>query len=68
MRAARAAGGLGARPVFADCGAESFNLRVETVESLITPRTRAIIPVHLYGQPAEMDALMDELAYTGFAN
>ena len=47
----------GARPVFVDVD-EYFLLDVEAVEKAISPRTRAIIPVHLYGQPAEMDALV----------
>lgn len=48
---------LGARPVFCDIDPETFNLNVEHVERLITPRTKAIMPVHLYGQLADMDAL-----------
>ena len=49
---------LGARPVFADIEPDTFNLDPEKVEAVITSRTRAIIPVHLYGHPAEMRALM----------
>ncbi|MBI3453121.1 MAG: DegT/DnrJ/EryC1/StrS family aminotransferase [Rhodospirillales bacterium] len=49
----------GATPVIVDVGAESWNLDPEMVAAAITPRTRAIMPVHLYGQPAEMDALME---------
>ena len=45
-------------PVFADIDLETFNLDPAAVEAAITPRTRAIIPVHVAGQPAEMDALM----------
>jgi dTDP-4-amino-4,6-dideoxygalactose transaminase len=45
-------------PVFADIDLETFNLDPEAVEAVITPRTRAIIPVHFAGQPADMDALM----------
>lgn len=45
-------------PVFADIDLETFNLSPEAVEAAITPRTQAIIPVHLAGQPADMDALM----------
>ncbi len=44
-------------PVFADIDLESFNLSPEAVEAAISPRTRAIIPVHMGGQVAEMDAL-----------
>jgi len=50
---------LGARPVFVDINPRSFNLRPEQVESKITPRSRAIIPVHLFGQMADMDPLME---------
>lgn len=49
----------GARPVFADVDPETFNLDPAAVEAAITPRTRAIMPVHLYGNPAGMDDLMD---------
>jgi dTDP-4-amino-4,6-dideoxygalactose transaminase len=45
-------------PVFADINLETFNLDPAAVEAAISPRTRAIIPVHLGGQPAEMDSLM----------
>jgi dTDP-4-amino-4,6-dideoxygalactose transaminase len=45
-------------PVFADVDPWTFNLDPAAVESALTPRTRAIIPVHFAGQPADMDALM----------
>jgi len=45
-------------PVFADVDLETFNLDPRAVEAAITPRTRAIMPVHIAGQPADMDALM----------
>ena len=45
-------------PVFADIDLETFNLDPKTVQAAITPQTRAIIPVHFAGQPADMDALM----------
>ncbi len=47
----------GATPVFADIDYDTFNLDVESVRASITPRTKAIMPVHLYGHPADMDAL-----------
>ena len=48
---------LGATPVFADIRADTFNLDVDDTAQRITPRTRAIVAVHLYGQPAAMDEL-----------
>lgn len=45
-------------PVFADIDLQTFNLDPPAVEAAITPRTRAIIPVHMGGQPAQMDMLM----------
>lgn len=50
---------VGAKPVFVDIEADTFNLDPEKIEAAITPRTRAIIPVHLYGYPCNMDAIMD---------
>jgi dTDP-4-amino-4,6-dideoxygalactose transaminase len=50
---------VGARPVFVDIDPATFNLDSGQVASKITPRTRAIIPVHLFGQTAEMDAIVD---------
>lgn len=49
---------VGATPVFVDSCAACFNADVADVESKITPRTKAIIPVHLFGQAADMDTLM----------
>lgn len=45
-------------PVFADIDLETFNLQPAAVEAVITPRTRAIIPVHFAGQPADMQAIL----------
>ena len=45
-------------PVFADIDLDTFNLNPKAVEAAITPRTRALIPVHFAGQPADMKALM----------
>ena len=49
----------GARPVFADIDPATYNLDPEKVKELITPKTRAIIAVHLYGHPADMQALRE---------
>jgi dTDP-4-amino-4,6-dideoxygalactose transaminase len=49
---------IGALPVFVDCEPSFYNIDVEKIEEKITPRTRAVIPVHLYGLPAEMDGVM----------
>ena len=45
----------GATPIFADIDEKTFNLDPRSVESLISPKTRAVMPVHLYGQPAQVD-------------
>jgi dTDP-4-amino-4,6-dideoxygalactose transaminase len=49
----------GARPVFVDIDPDSFNLNPALIEAAITPRTKAIMPVHLYGNPCDMDAILD---------
>jgi perosamine synthetase len=48
---------LGGKVVFCDIDLETFNLNVNQLESLVTPRTKAIMPVHLFGLAAEMDAI-----------
>lgn len=47
----------GARPVFCDVDADTLNLSSEALESLVGPRTRAVIAVHLFGMPANMEAI-----------
>lgn len=47
----------GARPVFVDANRDSWNIDPGLVEQKITPRTKAVVPVHLYGLPCDMDAL-----------
>lgn len=49
---------VGATPVFVDIDPQTFNIDLNAVEAAITPRTRAVIPVHLFGQPVDMPALM----------
>jgi len=54
-----AIGIVGAKPVFVDIDPDTFNIDPAKIEAAITPKTKAIIPVHLYGQPCDMDAIMD---------
>ena len=56
---AEAAALLGARAVFADIEPRSFNIDPQKIEACITSRTKAIVPVHLFGQPADMDPIME---------
>ena len=56
----------GATPVFADVDAESGNLSAETIEQVVTPRTKAVICVHLGGWPCDMDPIMALAAKHGF--
>ena len=50
---------VGARPVFVDSCPSCFNLRADDVARKITPKTKAIIPVHLFGQAADLDRILD---------
>jgi len=54
-------------PVFADCAADSWNMDAEGIGELITSRTRAIMPVHLYGLPCDMDPILNVAREHGLA-
>jgi len=56
---ALAISGTGALPAFADVDPQSYNLDPGKLAAAIGPRTKAIMPVHLYGQPADMDPILD---------
>lgn len=49
----------GAKPVFVDTNSDTFNMDPNKIEAAITSQTKAIIPVHLYGQPCDMDPIME---------
>ena len=48
---------VGAKPVFVDIDARTFNITAETIEAAITDKTKAVMPVHLFGQPVDMSAI-----------
>jgi len=56
-----------AKPVFADIDEESLNLDPAAAAAAVTPRTRALLPVHVFGQPCDMDALGDLCTARGLA-
>ena len=49
----------GAQPVFIDVEEDTYNMDPALIEAAITPRTKAIIPIHLFGQPSDMDPIME---------
>ena len=49
---------LGLTPVLVDVEQDTFNIDIQAIKKAITPRTKAIVPVHLYGRPANMEAIM----------
>ena len=51
---------VGAKPVYVDVDDATFNLDPKLVERAITPRTKAIMPVHLYGHPFDLDPILDD--------
>lgn len=58
---------VGAKPVFVDIEEDTFNINPELIRGAITPRTKAILPVHLYGYPCNMDAILDIADQHGLA-
>ena len=57
---------LGAKPVFVDIDPVTYNIDPGKIENAVSRKTRAIIPVHLYGQPADMDAINLVAKYRGY--
>lgn len=58
---------VGARPAFVDVQPRTYLMDVEQIEAVITPRSKAILPVHLYGQPADMDEILSLARAHGLA-
>ena len=58
---------VGARPVFVDIEPGTFNISPDAIEKAITPRTKAVMPVHLYGQPCGIDAIRAVCGARGIA-
>jgi dTDP-4-amino-4,6-dideoxygalactose transaminase len=56
---------LGATPVFVEAESETANIRVDAIEAAITPRARAIVPLHMYGFPCDMDPINEIAARRG---
>jgi dTDP-4-amino-4,6-dideoxygalactose transaminase len=56
----------GAKPVFVDCHPESYNIDPEKIVKAITPKTKAIVAVHLYGQAADMEEISDQLSMISY--
>src|SRR5204863_10072363 len=57
----------GATPVLADIDAATLNIRVEEIEKKISRRTKAVVPVHYVGQPADLDPILEVAAGAGAA-
>lgn len=58
---------VGAKPVFADIDPQTFNIDPRTIEKAITPRTKAIMPVHLFGMAADMNEIQEAVAANGIS-
>ncbi|MEM4255199.1 MAG: DegT/DnrJ/EryC1/StrS family aminotransferase [Candidatus Norongarragalinales archaeon] len=58
---------LGAKPVFVEIDEKTFNIDAKAIEKKITKKTKAIVPVHLYGQPADMDEITEIAEKRGIA-